>query len=154
MEITLTFAVIAVASTLVVPRLFSGEQAGTARQAQSAVELAIDTGLDLYERAGALSADLDNLHAIAPRLTFVSRLAPSTTTSEVSVSVTDHAFVAATTDTKGFCWAAIRAVSGTGRAELHAVINTTTCTAAAAETLITATIPSGRGESWAAPFES
>lgn len=153
MEITLTFAVIAIASTLIMPRLLAGEQGGTARQAQTSVELAVATGLELYEISGGLSADLVELESRAPRLTFTDRLAPSTSTSHVSVSITDDAFVAATSDTKGYCWGVIRAVSGSGRAELHVAVATETCTAAAIESRITAEIPTGQGGSWSSPFE-
>jgi hypothetical protein len=152
MEVSLTLLVMTAISVLIIPTLLSGEQAGTAREAQASVELAVGAGVDLYDRAGTPSASLTLLAPLAPRLTLRTSASVSTTTDEVSVAITDGAFVAAATDTKGFCWGVAKQLTG-GGADRYLVLETASCSAAAFAPHLGTDPPDGEGTAWSNPFE-
>ena len=57
-EVTLVFVLLAAASALIMPRLLSGDQAGTARRAQAAVELAATSALEASASTGSSLTNL------------------------------------------------------------------------------------------------
>lgn len=152
MEITLVFVLLAAAAALVAPRLLSGEQAGAARDAQAGVEAALDAALRLSASSGAPSSDLSALEQLAPRLTFLDAVSPSTGTAAVSVASSAEFFAAVAFDGHGTCWGVLHRFAGTGALSTYFAIDTASCTASELTSREGDVLPDGAGTSWSNPW--
>ena len=150
MEVTLVFTLLAAASLLVAPRLFSGEQAATARKAQSSLELAASAALDIYEYNSTPSSDLTLFEELAPRLSFVDASSPSELSSEISVLASSSSTILAASDEKGFCWGIILSYASSGKSTVYTASETASCTASVFSAW--GSPPSDLGGSWSSPW--
>lgn len=146
------FVLLAAAAALVAPRLLAGEQAGSAREAQSSLEVALDAGARLASSAGQLSADLDALEDLAPRLTYLDAVSPSTGPTVVSIAVTGESFAAAAADGHGTCWAVLHRTAGSGQLSTYLALDVAVCTAAEATARENNVLPPATGTSWSNPW--
>lgn len=151
-EITLIFVLLAAAAALIMPRLLSGDQAATARRAQSSLELTASAALDLSVYAGGPSADLSSLAELAPRLSFLDSTAASTGPDAVSVYSNSSTFLAAASDSSGFCWGLVLTFSSSGQSSVYLTTESSSCTASLFTAQIGVLPPVGSGSSWSSPW--
>ena len=151
-EVTLVFVLLATASALIMPRLLSGDQAGTARRAQASVELAASSALEASTSTGSSLTDLTVLETLAPRLTFLDSTTTSAGPDAVSVSAPAASFVAAAADGSGFCWGLILNFSSTGQSSVFLTTEAASCSASLFAAQVGTIPPPDSGTSWSNPW--
>lgn len=153
-ELIAVMVLIGILLVLVVPHLGGVSGLSSDRQAQETLDATESAEVTLYAITGAFSSDPATLAGRLPGTTFVASPAAVTSDTAVSVSLTasGNTLVLASPGSGDDCWIIKRQMAATAGAppELDLLVHTTTCSAAALPSSITApTAPVG--ESWGQP---
>jgi hypothetical protein len=147
--VSLTLLLVAVALTMVAPRLFSNDHAASARSSQIALELSSTAVVDLKNLTGTYPTETEIYNEMVPRVSFLDELSASRADNEVSIAVRASHVALASEDTAGWCWMLIRYTGTDARTdEMKLAVQDTSCTGATASSYASSVPGNGLGGSW------